>query len=959
MSEKLPGRRAARYGALAAAWLLCVALVHAQTAQVPAKPRVSTAKPARTAPPHSPDSAQASGKGYRIAPRPAWVVDPPASTDISPATTDAGSGARREVLIDEQVNYTLPKVQASYRLRAVATDASTLGSVSQPQIRFNPAFHTVSIHDAHVVRDGRKLDRLKDARIELMRRETQLERQVIDGTETLLVVLSDVRVGETVEISYTIEGSNPIFEGRISDTFHAGGETPIDLLHQRVVAPSGRSLQLRSVGGDVMPERSVEGAQQVFRLVRTKVPGQAAEALTPPWFKVYPAWQISEFKEWADVDQWARRLFVPAPGDSPMVKARAEALRATGLKDEALVAEALRFVQDEVRYFSISLGENSHRPKSAERTLADRLGDCKDKTVLLNALLFELGFDARPALASIQRNRGIASYLPSSDQFDHVITQVEVNGKHWFIDSTITGQGTTLAERGRYAYGHVLVIGAGQALTPVPEPAEALNQVDHEQLWDYAKPGAPVGFTSVTRAHGATAERWRAAVAQVGQDRIVDGVAGAHMRAVPGLKLVGTPTLRDDRKANVLELRVEFEHPLLGTYVFGGLDAEFGAVELLDTLQGPPEARRRTTFMLEQPRVATSRIEVRTPRLPPNNATLPAGEVNDRHFRFQYRVETMGATAVFTRRIERKTDEVLPPDLASFRENLNRARALVGNRVRMLFFDTQNMAPEFERIDRRMRTEVGGRQDQLYRIVMRNHVNRALDDQALRGVVPGSALEARVLASRAMAGNLLADFAGSLADADRALRSDPTLEEALEARAVSLIGQGRLDEAVEALRKLDATPRRLAAVKWLAAVEVHRGQHSAAEPLLREVIANGSGDDRDFALLWLYVAAEHQGRRGKAAIAPYVEAADPKKLVGAMLHYFDGRLDREALLQRAREDATMERLNLAEAYFFIGQQFAAQGQPDEARRWYSRTVETKALPYREHTFARLELQRAR
>jgi lipoprotein NlpI len=54
----------------------------------------------------------------------------------------------------------------------------------------------------------------------------------------------------------------------------------------------------------------------------------------------------------------------------------------------------------------------------------------------------------------------------------------------------------------------------------------------------------------------------------------------------------------------------------------------------------------------------------------------------------------------------------------------------------------------------------------------------------------------------------------------------------------------------------------------------------------------------------------------------------------------------------------MERLNLAEAYYFIGQRLLTQGQRDEAQRWFQRTLDTQATPYREVTFARMELQRA-
>ena len=50
---------------------------------------------------------------------------------------------------------------------------------------------------------------------------------------------------------------------------------------------------------------------------------------------------------------------------------------------------------------------------------------------------------------------------------------------------------------------------------------------------------------------------------------------------------------------------------------------------------------------------------------------------------------------------------------------------------------------------------------------------------------------------------------------------------------------------------------------------------------------------------------------------------------------------------------------MAEASFFIGQQAAVRGQRDEALKWFARTVETEAVPYREVTFARQQIERGR
>lgn len=902
--------------------------------------------------------ANAASKDYRTGPMPAWVADPPPATTLDSSARTAVSAARRELLVDFQTNYALARPQAFFRHRATAADASTVGLVSQPQIQFNPSYQSVTIHNAHIVRDGRRLDRLKDARVEPMRREQRLEQLVIDGVQTLLVVLTDVRVGDVVEIAYTIEGENPIYEGRISTGMQLAWDSPIDVLHHRIIAPADRRLHVRGISTDLAPERFEEGGRQVIRIVRSHVHAIQPEQATPSWFKVYPALQITEFESWADVNAWASRLFAPAAAHGPVTAARVAAFKQGGLAGEALVADVLRFVQDEVRYFSASLGESSHRPKPAERTLTERLGDCKDKVVLLNALLSELGFDAKPALVSMARNRGLANYLPSYDQFDHVVTRLDLDGSTYYLDPTMQGQGTRLASRGYFPYGRALIVGGRDALEEVGEPSYALNQLEFEQRWDLSVLNAPARLTTVLRAQGLIAEAWRNGVARNGYERVAEAMAGAHARIAPGLRATGTPQVKDDRDSNVFELVQTFEHPSPGKYSRGGIGLEFTAIELLDALTGPPEATRQTPFYIDTPRVVQARIEVTGPRRLTLTPPAPA-EINDRHFRFSSQAQVSGQTLSFEYRVERRADEVLPSDLMRFRENILRTRQQVNNRVRLALVDVQALMPELENIDRRRRASRGFREDTLHDIVLRNEIDHRLDSEVLEQLDRRSPLAAQVLASRAEAGNLLADFAGSLADADAALAIDPQSESALEARAVSLTGMGRDEEALADFARLSKSSRRGTALHWMGSIELLRQRPAEAEKHLRQAIDASDGEAREFALLWLYIAAEHQGGRGRSAIAPYVDSADSKKLSGAILHYLDGRIDRDALLKQAGQQPKMERLNLAEAYFYIGQQLAARGQRDEALRWFQRTVETQAVPYREVTFARLELERGR
>lgn len=90
--------------------------------------------------------------GWRMAPAPAWVerIDAPLQ---APAKQATGPGYRL-LLSDVQTWLGAPGEQHQYaRSRLVATDASALPEVSKAELSFNPAFQTLTLHEAAIWRD--------------------------------------------------------------------------------------------------------------------------------------------------------------------------------------------------------------------------------------------------------------------------------------------------------------------------------------------------------------------------------------------------------------------------------------------------------------------------------------------------------------------------------------------------------------------------------------------------------------------------------------------------------------------------------------------------------------------------------------------------------------------------------------------------------------------------------------
>lgn len=927
-------------------WAAALALPLAASAQSTAKPAAGKAT-----------AKAATNTSYRFGKTPDWVK--PVKALAPPAAPAAGGLGYRLLLIDTQTLLgTDPSQQVYTRTRSVATESAGLHVVSKAELYFNPAFQTLTVHEASVQRNGARLDRLKDARIELLRREEALERQTLTGVQTLLVLLNDVRVGDVVEVAYTVHGANPIFKGHFAETYQLGFTAAIDELHWRIDYPRGRTLHTRGIRSDAAPEAQAEGSRQVMQLTRRNVPAVTPEENVPPWFKIFPALHVSDYADWQQVAGWADELFAN-PGElGPELTARIEAWRAKGWSREQLASEVLEFVQDEVRYFSVSLGESSHRPKAPAKTHAERLGDCKDKVALLNAILRRLDFDAKPALISVHRNRGVADYLPSHDQFDHVITRLVLNDTVYWLDPTLQKQGRQLKTRGFVNYGLSLVVDPRSTELARVEPAPGqVQSQEYESVWDASDLRRVPQFTAIVRARGLTAEGWRSNVSAGGVERIASGIAGAYARMLPGLKASAPPVVRDDREANLFELEMKYDAPGLGQYDRGALAVEVPALELLDSLIGPREARREMPYLVDQPRQVKQRVRLIGPRKFSSQPPAPS-EVGDKHFNLSARYELDGSTLNYLLTYDRRADTVLPADLARFRDRVQAARKLGGVTARLPLLDFDSLRSAFGEIDRRVQRSLGQQPDTLRDMVVRQEVERLLATETLVRASPGSALAAAALERRAIANSNLNDFQATLADADGALAAAPEAGYSHYTRGLALLSLGRPDEAVAAMQQYKDPSSRAMLDRGIGGAQFYQGQYAQAEKSFRQATQDSSGDDRVFSLTWLYLAAERAGGKGKEALAPYLADVDKAAWPGVLVHYLAGQADQDELLQLARQDKRMERLNLAEAYFYVGQRLLLSGQTDDARRMFQRTVDINATPYREHSFAELELKRA-
>jgi transglutaminase-like putative cysteine protease len=456
----------------------------------------------------------------------------------------------RNLLVDNQVFLGPTNTQYRHFVRQFITEAG-VNQQSTVKVQYDPAYQRLEFHRLGLWRDGVWMDRLRMDTFRSLQRELSLEWRMLDGRTTVVAVLEDVRVGDTLEMAYTVVGDNPVFGGRFVDAFLVGWWVPVDRQRLRVLMPPERSLRWWAHAGAPAPaERETGGRRELLWDLRDQTPIRA-EGQTPAWHRAFPEIGFAEFETWAEVAAWAVGLYPDAPLPDDLAPMLDDWRRLD--TDDARIEAALDFVQNEIRYFGLELGTGSHRANPPDQVLLRRFGDCKDKAALLCALLRALGLEARPALVHTVLLHTLKDEPPSPLAFNHVIVCVRRGDGVLWVDPTSSHQRGRIEHRYLPPYGYALVVAPdSRDLTAIERPAPEGPGVELRERFESLSFDEAATLTVVTRFSGREAEEMRARMADTTPQIIENEYLNYYARRYPGIALAGDLEVADDPGHNVL-----------------------------------------------------------------------------------------------------------------------------------------------------------------------------------------------------------------------------------------------------------------------------------------------------------------------------------------------------------------------------------------------------------------------
>jgi transglutaminase-like putative cysteine protease len=558
---------------------------------------------------------QSPAQNFKTGAPPDWVekVSPP---DEPASGSDQATAGQVLTLFDTQVD--VARQETFVHVAKEITSDAGIQSGANLQFLWDPSFQELTIHEITVQRGAERMNRLEPDKFKIIQQETDLDRQIYNGTLSAVLFLEDIRLGDKIEYSYTLRGGNPSLRSRFSDTFLAGAGVTVQRRWLRVLWPASQKLNYSLHGLTNEPEMRTHDGVGEYTWDMRDLPAVALEDQLPSWYTPYPWIQVSDYTNWADVVSWASELFTNTDLDTPEMKMEMANLRHPGASAVETVQAALEFVQKDIRYLGIEFGPNSYHPTDPSTVLRQRFGDCKDKAFLLSSLLKGMGYDAAPVLVATEYGPILPKFLPAPHDFNHAIVRVSVEGTTYWLDPTRTYQHGPITDRYVPDYAFGLLVRPGEhALTPIEPPDGEIVETRTVEIFKVGGQKAPTKL-SVTSTYGGFDAEWMRAVLNAGgRDRLGKNYLNDYAQRYPGIESTGSLVVEDSPKSDTLILRHNYTITNFWTLSADKetYRCEFYAVGIHSWITKPTTAIRSMPLAISFPRRRTIQTRIELPRV--------------------------------------------------------------------------------------------------------------------------------------------------------------------------------------------------------------------------------------------------------------------------------------------------------------------------------------------------------
>ncbi|WP_164549668.1 DUF3857 domain-containing protein [Altericroceibacterium xinjiangense] len=420
----------------------------------------------------APPALGASNPEPLVAAYPAWAE--PLGEDASDLA-DPNTPLHIHQSLQGHIGKDADELLTAWRARILKPEGLQIGNLSIPWM---PGSATLAIHRLQILRNEETIDVLKDSTFTVTNPQTDAEAAILSGVYIAQLQVPGLKVGDTLDVAYSIKGRDPALSGASSFLMQAPVQALSGKFGLKVSWDEGAGPRWKSTP-DVSDE--VQAGADWLALEMTNPTTVNFPKDAPQRYGYARLVEVSTLLDWQTASRQVNALFDKARmlEDESALVARSREIAASHETDLARAEAALALVQDDIRYVYIGLNGANLTPATADETWQRRFGDCKGKTAMLLGLLDRLGIEAQPVLAASTGGDGLQDRLPTIALFDHVLVRAKLDGQWYWLDGTLSADPRPrIAPAVSYRQVLPLTVQGSDLLALSPRPLETPSRVE-------------------------------------------------------------------------------------------------------------------------------------------------------------------------------------------------------------------------------------------------------------------------------------------------------------------------------------------------------------------------------------------------------------------------------------------------------------------------------------------------
>lgn len=261
------------------------------------------------------------------------------------------------------------------------------------------------------------------------------------NAKVFIISMPSIELGAIIEYKLKIYSSQLIYKDKFSFIYSLRDRYPIAQAHLTLVVPKTHTLNFRSLNegyaGNLALRLNQEETNDSLRytLNLKEIDPIIPEAGMPPLASINPAIMISNFSSWNEIYTWWHNLYKDKLTLDSQIKDFVKNLIKDARDNLEKAKRIYEFCAKDIRYVAVEYGESGYEPHKANEVFLNRYGDCKDKAILLIAMMREAGLRAFPVLIPTREVYPISEQFPSVN-FNHAIAALKHKDTFIFMDAT-------------------------------------------------------------------------------------------------------------------------------------------------------------------------------------------------------------------------------------------------------------------------------------------------------------------------------------------------------------------------------------------------------------------------------------------------------------------------------------------------------------------------------------------